>query len=116
MRRKCVGMLECTSRACSVDMVIAPAARGIDRHKQLRTPCLCGEKLRLRGCGVESAVSLFRDGALFINSGNHTHPKFTHSLIYHANEPYEFTEYIAPDPVALKSRIEVGGVSVCFTY
>ncbi|KAJ7820567.1 hypothetical protein B0H14DRAFT_2599865 [Mycena olivaceomarginata] len=106
MRRKCIGMLECTSRACFVDMVIAPAARGIDRHKQLRIPCLCGEKLRLRGCGVESAVSLFRDGALFINSGNHTHPKFTHSLIYHANEPYEFTEYIAPDPVALKSRIE----------
>ncbi|KAF7359825.1 hypothetical protein MVEN_00707800 [Mycena venus] len=106
IRRKCIGILECTSRACTANMRIAPAARGIDRHRQLRTPCLCGEKLRLRECGIESAVSLFRDGALFSNSGDHTHPKFTHSLIYHANEPYEFTEYIATHPVALESRTE----------
>ncbi|KAJ7846961.1 hypothetical protein B0H14DRAFT_2583810 [Mycena olivaceomarginata] len=112
IRRKCIGILECTSRECTANMRIAPAARGIDRHRQLRTPCLCGEKLRLRECGIESTVSLFRDGGLFINSGDHTNPKFTHSPIYHANEPYEFTEYVATHPVALESRTEFQGTNV----
>ncbi|KAJ7658184.1 hypothetical protein DFH06DRAFT_1472862, partial [Mycena polygramma] len=104
VRRKCIGVLECSSLACNFAMQIAPAVRGVDRHRQLCNLCPCGEQLRLRECGIESSLFLFRGGAFFINSGNHTHSQFTHSLIYRPHEPFEFGEYLAAAPIALDPR------------
>ncbi|KAJ7240008.1 hypothetical protein C8J57DRAFT_1478261 [Mycena rebaudengoi] len=103
-RRQCVGVLECTSRACAFGMKIAPAIRGVDRHRQLQEPCLCGELLRLRGCEIESSVFLFRSGAFFSNSGKHTHSRFTHSLLHRPQdpEPFAFAEYVSKSPVGLQ--------------
>jgi hypothetical protein len=115
IRRKCIGILECTSQHCSANMTIAPAMRGVNRHRQLRELCPCGEKLRLRECGVEASVFLFSGGAFFINSGHHTHSKFTHSLIFRAHGPHKFTEYITLYPIALDKHrgIEVGDSFSC---
>ncbi|KAJ6458366.1 hypothetical protein C8R47DRAFT_151131 [Mycena vitilis] len=104
LRRKCIGVLECSSLSCNFAMQIAPAVRGVDRHRQLCNLCPCGEQLRLRECGIESSLFLFRGGAFFINSGNHTHSKFTHCLIYRPHEPFEFDEYLAAAPIALDAR------------
>ncbi|KAJ7323207.1 hypothetical protein DFH08DRAFT_672318, partial [Mycena albidolilacea] len=67
--RSCNGVLECSSRFCSVQSQCAPAARGVDLHRQLQKTCLCDEPIRLRPCGVESSTYLPHGGAFFINSG-----------------------------------------------
>ncbi|KAJ7737438.1 hypothetical protein DFH07DRAFT_944259 [Mycena maculata] len=77
----------------------APAIRRVDLHRQ---PCLCGEKLLLYPCGIESSTYFFRDGAFFVNSGQHTHSKYTHSLVYRPHEPFEFTDYMSKHPIAFK--------------
>ncbi|KAJ7263284.1 hypothetical protein C8J57DRAFT_1333268 [Mycena rebaudengoi] len=88
-RRQCVGVLECTFRACAFGMKIVPALRGVDRHRKLQEPCPCGELLRLRGCDIESSC---------------THSRFTHSLLHRPQdpEPFAFSEYVSKSPVGLQ--------------
>ncbi|KAJ7732488.1 hypothetical protein B0H14DRAFT_2997527 [Mycena olivaceomarginata] len=81
---------------------VSPAARGVDLHRQLQKTCLCGEATRLRSCGIEYSTYLYRSGAFFVNSGNHTHPRYTHSLTYCPREPLEFEEYVAKRPISLR--------------
>ncbi|KAJ7105832.1 hypothetical protein C8R44DRAFT_806177 [Mycena epipterygia] len=104
MRRKCIGVIVCSSRSCPAGLQIAPAIRGYDLHRQLQKRCTCGDTLRLQPCGIESSLFLFRGGAYFINSGDHTHFQFTHSLIYRAHEPFDFAEYISQRPLVLHDR------------
>ncbi|KAJ7877422.1 hypothetical protein B0H14DRAFT_2567791 [Mycena olivaceomarginata] len=77
LRWRCLGTIECHGKTCPIEL--APASRAVDRHKQLGQLCICGETLRLRLCGVESSLFRFRDGAVFIHRGFHTHSAFTHS-------------------------------------
>ncbi|KAJ7738814.1 hypothetical protein B0H16DRAFT_1569912, partial [Mycena metata] len=51
IRRRCVGVLECSARSCSLDLQCAPELRRVHLHRQLKKSCLCGEPLRLRECG-----------------------------------------------------------------
>ncbi|KAF7377271.1 hypothetical protein MSAN_00147400 [Mycena sanguinolenta] len=95
IHRKCIGVLECSSRFCSVDLQCAPAPRAVDLHRQLQKKCLCGERIRLRPCGIQSSTYLFSGGAFFINSGTHSHAQYTHSLIHRPHEPFEFEDYMA---------------------
>ncbi|KAJ7087993.1 hypothetical protein B0H15DRAFT_842008 [Mycena belliarum] len=101
IRRQCIGVLECRSPNCPAAMKVAPAVRGVDRHRQLGKLCVCGGQLRLRHCGIVYSVFLFRGGAFFINHGDHTHSRITHSLIYRTHEPFGFTEFVATLPVTL---------------
>ncbi|KAJ7733380.1 hypothetical protein B0H14DRAFT_2639646 [Mycena olivaceomarginata] len=57
MCHKCIGMLECTSRACSVDMVIAPAARGIDQSQTASYTMFAWREIAIARC-TSTASSL----------------------------------------------------------
>ncbi|KAJ7862898.1 hypothetical protein B0H14DRAFT_2739581 [Mycena olivaceomarginata] len=102
IHRRCIGVLECRSPSCSFNLQVAPAARGVDLHRQLQKTCLCGEATRLRSCGIEYSTYLYRSGAFFVNSGNHTYPRYTHSLTYRPREPLEFEEYVVKRPISLR--------------
>ncbi|KAJ7230069.1 hypothetical protein GGX14DRAFT_384030 [Mycena pura] len=104
IRRRCIGTLECSGTACTAGRQIAPAVRGVDLHRQLQKPCTCGEDLRLHTCGIEAKTHFYRGGAFFINSGNHSHPQFTHTLIHRPNEPFEFEECIPKHQIALNDH------------
>ncbi|KAJ7315144.1 hypothetical protein DFH08DRAFT_820745 [Mycena albidolilacea] len=111
IHRRCIGVLECCSPSCSFNLQVAPAARGVDLHRQLQKTCLCGEATRLRSCGIEYSTYFYRIGAFFVNSGNHTHPRYTHSLTYRPREPLEFEEYVAKRPISLRdSPVHVVGI------
>ncbi|KAJ7911163.1 hypothetical protein B0H13DRAFT_1876025 [Mycena leptocephala] len=101
IHRRCVGVLECSSQSCAINLRGAPAIRGVDLHRQLQMTCLCGEAIRLKACGIELSTFLFRGGAFFINSGDHTHGRHTHSLIYRPNEPSQLEEYMVKRPISL---------------
>ncbi|KAK6977500.1 hypothetical protein R3P38DRAFT_3123300 [Favolaschia claudopus] len=103
VRRRCIGALVCTSRACSFNLTAAPAVRGFDLERQLRKKCLCGEDLGLVACGIDISVFFFRGGACFVHSGEHTHGKYTHSLIHRPREAFEFAEYVAKRPISLEA-------------
>ncbi|KAJ7733875.1 hypothetical protein B0H14DRAFT_2639503 [Mycena olivaceomarginata] len=89
---RCLGTIECHGKTCPIEL--APASRAVDRHKQLGQLCICGETLRLRLCGVESSLFRFRDGAVFIHRGFHTHSAFTHSSMRHPDGSMVFMEYV----------------------
>ncbi|KAK6972081.1 hypothetical protein R3P38DRAFT_2480658, partial [Favolaschia claudopus] len=93
LHRRCMGALQCQSRACSRGLVCAPAARGIELHQQLTKPCLCGDKIELQPCGV--TTYLFRNGVYFTHLGTHTHGKYTHSLNYRPRTPFQFEDFIS---------------------
>ncbi|KAK7001564.1 hypothetical protein R3P38DRAFT_3049790 [Favolaschia claudopus] len=95
IRQRCIGVLVCASHSCSFDIRCAPAIRGEDLHRQLTKKCLCGQKIRLQECGVESATYSYSGGARFINFGTHTHSKYTHTLSYHKHQPLEFEKFIS---------------------
>ncbi|KAK7034386.1 hypothetical protein R3P38DRAFT_2430074, partial [Favolaschia claudopus] len=101
LRRRCIGALVCTSRCCSFKITAAPAVRGFDLERQLRKKCLCGEDLGLVSSRIELTTFFFRDGACFSHSGDHTHSKYTHSLVFQSREPFNFTEYIEKRPISL---------------
>ncbi|KAJ7203467.1 hypothetical protein C8J57DRAFT_1408023 [Mycena rebaudengoi] len=98
-RRRCVGVMECRTESCHLQL--APAARGIDRHRQLQKECICGETLRLRPCAIVFSTYLFRHGAVFVHSGDHTHGNYTHSLVYLAHEEFKLTDFTAKRAVPL---------------
>ncbi|KAJ6510948.1 hypothetical protein C8R45DRAFT_399357 [Mycena sanguinolenta] len=124
--RKCIGVLECSSAYCSVNLQCAPASRAVDLHRQLQKKCLCGEKIRLRSCGIQSSTYLFSGGAFFIHSGTHTHAQYTHSLIHRPHEPFDFQDYTprrflfpgrssnarkaSPSPISSDDGSEWGGI------
>jgi hypothetical protein len=111
IHRRCIGVLECRSPSCSFNLEVSPAARGVDLHRQLQKTCLCGEATHLRSCGIEYSIYLYCSGAFFVNSGNHTHPRYTHSLTYRPREPLEFEEYVAKRPISLRdSPVHVVGI------
>ncbi|KAK6966912.1 hypothetical protein R3P38DRAFT_2815666 [Favolaschia claudopus] len=77
-----------------------------ERGKELRRRCigalcLCGEDLGLVSSRIELTTFFFRDGACFSHSGDHTHSKYTHSLVFQSREPFNFTEYIEKRPISL---------------
>ncbi|KAJ7366156.1 hypothetical protein DFH08DRAFT_678760 [Mycena albidolilacea] len=79
-RRRCLEVIECHGRTCS--MILEPAVRAIDRHRQLQHECdRCGETLGHRTCGVESSLYHFQGGGFFIHCGFHNHSRFTHSSL-----------------------------------
>ncbi|KAJ7148153.1 hypothetical protein C8R43DRAFT_1194951 [Mycena crocata] len=80
IRKRCLGVIGCHGRTCS--MQLAPAMRAVDRHRQLQQTCImCDEPLAHRQCGVESSLFYFREGGFFIHSGTHRHSMFTHSSV-----------------------------------
>ncbi|KAJ6548939.1 hypothetical protein B0H19DRAFT_1074734 [Mycena capillaripes] len=92
LRRRCAGVIECHTDACS--MQLAPALRAIDRYNQLQHPCpICGEALAQIACGIESSLFRFRGGARFIHKGTHNHSIFTHSTQQQRNGSLEFVPY-----------------------
>ncbi|KAF7351910.1 PHD-type domain-containing protein [Mycena venus] len=115
IHRRCIGVLECSSRSCSFNLQVAPAARGVDLHRQLQKTCLCGEAIRLRSCGIEYSTYLYRGGAFFMNSGNHNHPQYTHSLTYRSREPWEFEEYVVKRPISLSDPLHASYASASST-
>ncbi|KAJ6543120.1 hypothetical protein B0H19DRAFT_1239236 [Mycena capillaripes] len=93
LRRKCLGVIECHSKGCR--MQLAPALRAIDRYTQLRQTCpICVETLTLRPCGIESFLFRFRDGAVFIHNGTHNHSEFSHASVQHPNGSLGFVDYV----------------------
>lgn len=92
LRRKCLGVIQCRGKTCH--MRLAPATRGVERHRQLQHNCIvCSETLFLHSCGIESSLHLFRDGGYFIHRGSHTHTAFTHSSVHTPDGSLSFIDY-----------------------
>ncbi|KAJ7868083.1 hypothetical protein B0H14DRAFT_2572572 [Mycena olivaceomarginata] len=103
-RRRCLGVIECHGRTCS--MILEPAVRAIDRHRQLQHECdRCGETLGHRTCGVESSLYHFQGGGFFIHCGFHNHSRFTHSSLSQANGSLSFVEYNPKYPMVVEPMI-----------
>jgi hypothetical protein len=72
---KCAGVIHCEATICTVR--IAP---GTNIARQTEASCSCGSPLHHHSCSVEWSVIFYRDGAVFENSGTHSHSTYTHSL------------------------------------
>ncbi|KAJ7031885.1 hypothetical protein C8F04DRAFT_1185582 [Mycena alexandri] len=93
VRRRCLGVIKCHGKRCA--MYLAPGPRAMDRQKQLHHTCpICEETLVLHRCGTESSLFRFREGGVFIHDGDHTHPQYTHSSIFHRNGSLDFLDYV----------------------
>ncbi|KAJ7439535.1 hypothetical protein B0H11DRAFT_1912901 [Mycena galericulata] len=108
-RYKCAGIIECKAVVCTVQ--IAP---GQNVARQLEALCTCGSSLRHRSCEVEWSVVFYRNGAIFENSGAHTHSKYTHFLPTLKNKKMlQLQEFIAKQPIVLRgSQRNINGMSV----
>ncbi|KAJ7474549.1 hypothetical protein B0H11DRAFT_2195261 [Mycena galericulata] len=92
-RRRCLGVISCHNTTCA--MQLAPAARAIDRHRQLQQTCIiCGETLAVQPCGIESSLFRFRDGGFLKHGGTHNHTKFTHSAVHCPDGSIAFVDYM----------------------
>jgi hypothetical protein len=93
-RFKCAGIIDCRAAVCTVQ--IAP---GPNVARQIEALCTCGSPLRHRSCSVEWSVVLYRDGAIFENSGTHDHLKYTHLLPASKNKKtLQLQEFISRQP------------------
>jgi hypothetical protein len=103
LRRQCLGVVECYTQTCS--MQLAPASRAVERHRQLKQMCaLCGETVYLRACGVESSLFRSRDGAVFIHYGFHSHSIFTHSSVHHPDGSFSAVDYVSNHQVRVSEH------------
>ncbi|KAF8189274.1 hypothetical protein K438DRAFT_1593489, partial [Mycena galopus ATCC 62051] len=59
-RRKCQGILDCTSGSCNI--VVRPQTRAKGIEKQLSEACSCGAALAHHPCGVISTLHTFKHG------------------------------------------------------
>ncbi|KAJ7275964.1 hypothetical protein C8J57DRAFT_1312033 [Mycena rebaudengoi] len=75
--------------------------RCVGSHRQLQKECICGETLRLRPCAIVFSTYLFRHGAVFVHSGDHTHRNYTHSLVYLAHEEFKLADFTGKRAVRL---------------
>ncbi|KAJ7501726.1 hypothetical protein B0H11DRAFT_1990822, partial [Mycena galericulata] len=104
-RYKCAGIIECKAVVCTVR--IAP---GQNVARQLEALCTCGSSLRHRSCEVEWSVVFYRNGAIFENSGAHTHSKYTHFLPTLKNKKMlQLQEFIAKQPIVLRVNVDNSG-------
>ncbi|KAJ7256648.1 hypothetical protein C8J57DRAFT_1517284 [Mycena rebaudengoi] len=103
---KCAGIIHCTAMVCTVQ--IAP---GKNTARQMEELCICGSTLRHRLCKVEWSVAFYRDGAIFENSGPHSHSKYTH-LLPVSKKTLLLQEFISRQPVVLRgSQTTMNSVS-----
>ncbi|KAJ7207438.1 hypothetical protein GGX14DRAFT_366278 [Mycena pura] len=99
-RFKCAGVTSCEATVCTVR--IAP---GTNIARQTESLCKCGSPLHHRSCPVEWSVVFYRAGAIFENSGTHSHPRYTHSLPTSRNKKTapQLQHFIARKPIVLQS-------------
>ncbi|KAJ7196709.1 hypothetical protein GGX14DRAFT_473192 [Mycena pura] len=90
-RYKCLGTLQCRSSVCSVHLQIPPSQDLVDMRQQLQVSCLCGAPLHYVPCSVEWSVSFYLHGAVFENSGKHSHSYYTHSIPIRNGAPPQLT-------------------------
>lgn len=88
MQRRCLGAIQCFNMVCGV--CSPPAIRGIHIAQQLEERCLCGAILEHRQCTVHWTVHIYGQGARFENFGEHSHPRFSHTLPVLAKERPQF--------------------------
>ncbi|KAJ7451502.1 hypothetical protein B0H11DRAFT_2075843 [Mycena galericulata] len=101
------GSSPCKAVVCTVR--IAP---GQNVARQLEAFCTCSSTLHHRSCEVEWSVVFYRNGAIFENSGAHTHSKYTHLLPTAKNKTLQLQEFIAKQPIVLRgSQGNINGIS-----
>ncbi|KAJ7027212.1 hypothetical protein C8F04DRAFT_1238184 [Mycena alexandri] len=82
--------------------------------RQTESLCNCGSTLRHRSCGVEWSVVLYRDGAVFENSGAHNHSKYTHllELTITKNKKLQLQGLVSKQPIALRTLEDEDNVNI----
>lgn len=80
--------------------------------RQTESLCNCGSTLRHRSCGVEWSVVLYRDGAVFENSGAHNHSKYTHLLTIKKNKKPQLQGFVSKQPIALRTLEDEDNVNI----
>ncbi|KAK7034409.1 hypothetical protein R3P38DRAFT_3185270 [Favolaschia claudopus] len=89
-RRRCLGAIKCQGSNCSMHLV--PAARKIERFRQLEEKCVeC--RSSLTSCNVETSLFQFAGGYVFVNYGVHTHTTFTHSTALKPDGSLAFADF-----------------------
>ncbi|KAJ7027056.1 hypothetical protein C8F04DRAFT_1099219 [Mycena alexandri] len=106
-RFKCAGIIQCQTAVCTVQ--IAP---GKNIARQTESICNCGSTLRHRSCSVEWSVVLYRDGAVFENSGAHNHSKYTHLLTIKKNKKPQLQGFVSKQPIALRTLEDEDNVNI----
>jgi hypothetical protein len=99
MQRQCLGVIQCLNTVCGV--CSPPAIRGIHIAQQLEERCLCGAILEHRQCTVHWTVHIYSQGARFENFGEHSHPRFSHTLHVLAKERPQFFAFANKPVVSL---------------
>ncbi|KAJ7884708.1 hypothetical protein B0H13DRAFT_2537126 [Mycena leptocephala] len=105
-RRRCQGIIECTSRACNI--IVRPQTRAKGITKQLSQPCSCGEDLVHYPCNVISTLHTFKDGVHYRNGGFHAHARPTVRLHMSRKERDDFGKIVEQNPAAGPIKLLVG--------
>ncbi|KAJ7078164.1 hypothetical protein B0H15DRAFT_1001560, partial [Mycena belliarum] len=105
-RRKCQGVIECTSRACNI--LIRPQTRAAGIRKQLEVSCSCGGTLAHIPCHVVSVLHTFKHGVHYQNGGLHSHPRPTARLHMSRKETADLRQIVQANPTAGPLKLLVG--------
>ncbi|KAJ7763332.1 hypothetical protein B0H16DRAFT_1254115, partial [Mycena metata] len=105
-RRKCRGIIECTSSTCAI--IVRPQTRARGIQKQLSEACACGQPLLHQPCDVTSILHTFRDGVFYQNGGYHHHSRPTVRLHMSRKEKDQFTKIVQGNPGAGPLKLLVG--------
>ncbi|KAJ6484866.1 hypothetical protein C8R45DRAFT_1147891, partial [Mycena sanguinolenta] len=105
-RRKCQGIIECTSSTCNI--LVRPQTRTAGIHKQLSKACSCGGALIHHPCGVVSTLHTYKHGVRYDNGGDHLHARPTVRLHMSKKENNEFSKIVEHNPTAGPLKLLVG--------
>ncbi|KAF8174501.1 hypothetical protein K438DRAFT_1908881 [Mycena galopus ATCC 62051] len=113
-RRKCQGILDCTSGSCNV--VVRPQTRAKGIEKQLSEACSCGAVLAHHPCGVISTLHTFKHGVHYDNGGDHLHARPTVRLHLSRKEKTQFSKIVEQNPTAGPLKLLVGRPGIGALY
>ncbi|KAF7377270.1 hypothetical protein MSAN_00147300 [Mycena sanguinolenta] len=105
-RRKCQGIIQCTSTTCNI--LVRPQTRAAGIHKQLSKACSCGGALIHLPCGVVSTLHTYKHGVRYQNGGDHLHARPTVRLHMSKKENNEFSKIVEQNPTAGPLKLLVG--------
>ncbi|CAK5280803.1 unnamed protein product [Mycena citricolor] len=104
-RKRCLGCFMCESPRC-LTPVCVPARADLDPSLVLKRHfCSCEACLRFISCNVVASIFKYSGGAMFFNRGQHTHPRYTHSLRKSRNGSVSIMEFLPLSPIALQGEI-----------
>ncbi|KAJ7658185.1 hypothetical protein DFH06DRAFT_1407814 [Mycena polygramma] len=109
-RRKCQGVIFCTTPGC--DILVRPQTRAAGIRKQLAESCSCGGSLAHERCGVVSVLHTFKHGVHYENGGFHAHLRPSVRLHMSRKEKETFKKVVEADPKTGPLRMLVGRSSV----